>query len=540
MTFIYKIAETSLEFKQIHELNYRTFVEEIPQHERNESHRLVDKFHKENTYIICQIDSRVIGMIALRSKRPFSLDGKIGEVEKHLPVTVENPVEIRLLAVEKRYRNGRAFLGLAQALVRYCLKVGYDAALISGTVRELKLYGQLGFLPFAYMTGTEEAAFQPMYLTKKTFDAGVAGRITKPPINFLPGPATVSEGVKKAMIAEPISHRSTEFGELLKCVKEKLAVLTGANHVQMLQGTGTLANDVIAGQLSLMKGKGLICVNGEFSKRLIHHAERFNMAFDTMEVAWGRSFEACELKHLLENGSYRWLWTVHCETSTGVLNDLELLKELCSQHHIKLAIDGVSALGTVPVNLEGVAFASGVSGKGLLSYTGLSFVFHNDKIQKSKRLPRYLDLGVYAETKGIPYTQSSNLVSALNIALQRYENPETTFNKINEDARKIRVAVENAGLEILAPEAAASPAIVTIQMDEGLTAMQLGETLFLNGFNVHYESDYLRERNWLQISSMNDINAKELDAMLALLHQLVFSYRQGVDLLANDQLKGSN
>lgn len=526
MNFIYKIAETSLEFEQIHELNYRTFVEEIPQHERNESNQLVDKFHEENTYIICQKDNQVIGMIAVRSKRPFSLDGKIGEVEKHLPVEVENPVEIRLLAIEKRYRNGRAFLGLAQALIRYCLKAGYDAALISGTMREQKLYGQLGFLPFAHLTGTEEAAFQPMYLTKKTFDAGVAGRISKPAVNFLPGPATVSEEVKKAMVAEPFSHRSTEFTKLLTCVKRQLTTLTNANHVQVFQGTGTLANDVVAGQLSLIKGKGLICVSGEFSARLIDHAKRFNMKFDTLEVAWGSILSEDTLRRILGKGSYSWLWTVHCETSTGVLNDFDMLKELCAQHKIKLAIDAVSSLGTVPVNLSGVAYASGVSGKGLLSYTGLSFVFHNDDVQKSNQLPRYLDLGIYAERKGIPFTQSSNLMSALNIALQRYENPEAAFMTITVHARKVRTAVEEAGLKILAPEIYASPAIMTIPMDEGISAMQLGDALYLNGFNLHYESDYLRKRNWLQISCMNDVNTKELDAMLKLLQQLVIDYRQ--------------
>ena len=85
MSFIYKIAETALEFEQIHELNYRTFAEEIPQHDQNESRKLVDKFHDENTYIICKKDNRVVGMIAIRSERPFSLDGKIGPVEHHLP-----------------------------------------------------------------------------------------------------------------------------------------------------------------------------------------------------------------------------------------------------------------------------------------------------------------------------------------------------------------------------------------------------------------------------------------------------------------------
>ena len=121
MSFIYKIAETPSEFIQIHELNYRTFVEEIPQHQQNELNQLVDRFHDENTYIICLKDERVIGMIAVRSERPFSLDGKIGEVERHLPVTVENPVEIRLLAIERALsewaRFSRAYAGISSLLL---------------------------------------------------------------------------------------------------------------------------------------------------------------------------------------------------------------------------------------------------------------------------------------------------------------------------------------------------------------------------------------------------------------------------------------
>ena len=73
----YKIACEQDEFQQIYALNYQTFVEEIPQHEENENHILVDKFHEENTYVIAKADEEVVGMIAVRSKRPFSLDQKL-------------------------------------------------------------------------------------------------------------------------------------------------------------------------------------------------------------------------------------------------------------------------------------------------------------------------------------------------------------------------------------------------------------------------------------------------------------------------------
>lgn len=174
MTYIYRMARTSHDEEQIHKLNYETFVEEIPQHGPNEKKRLTDQFHDENTYLLCMKDSRVIGMIAVRSKRPFSLDKKIGPVESKLSTTPRHPVEIRLLSIESQYRTGRPFLGMLQALVNWCLKAGYDAAVISGTVRELKLYRQLGFVPFAEPTGTAEASFIPMVLTQETYEKGIA------------------------------------------------------------------------------------------------------------------------------------------------------------------------------------------------------------------------------------------------------------------------------------------------------------------------------------------------------------------------------
>ena len=523
MSFIYKIAETPSEFEQIHQLNYETFVEEIPQHERNESRILMDKFHEENTYIICLKNERVIGMIAVRSMRPFSLDGKIGGVEKHLSFTIENPVEIRLLAIEKKYRNGRPFLGLAQALVRYCVKGGYDIAFISGTVREQKLYGQLGFTPFAHMTGAEEAAFQPMYLTRETFDAGIAGRLSKPPINFLPGPATISEEVRTAMMADPFSHRTIEFEKLLLSVKQGLTVLTGAKYVQLLQGTGTLANDVVAAQLSVHGGKGLILVNGEFGNRLTIHASRFGMAYDTLQAEWGSGLDEKRIKEAIATGTYSWLWAVYCETSTGVLNDLDMLRETCAEYGITLAIDSVSAIGSMRVDLRGVAYASGVSGKGLLSYTGLSFVFHNNEVQSNSNLPCYLDLGAYADAAGTPYSQSSNLLSALDAALRRYEHPTEVFTQVSECAGKVRTIVETTGLTILSAEKETASAIMTLVLPEGMSATELGDNLYLNGFTVHYESSYLRDRNWLQISCMNNVPNRELDSMLKVLYILVTS-----------------
>jgi len=156
-----KIAAERWEFDAIHRLNYQTFVEEIPQHPPHPSGRLVDRFHGENTYLICVSRKTLLGMVAVRGTRPFSLDLKIPDLDAYLPPG-RRPCELRLLAVDKQHRAGRLLHRLLGAVWRYCTEQGYEVALISGTTRQLALYRHLGFVPFAAPVGSAEALFQPM------------------------------------------------------------------------------------------------------------------------------------------------------------------------------------------------------------------------------------------------------------------------------------------------------------------------------------------------------------------------------------------
>lgn len=167
-----KIADRESEFEQIHRLNYKTFVKEIPQHQENDSGLLIDKFHHENTYIICLDGDRLIGMIAARGKRPFSLDLKIPNLDSYLPENIR-VCEIRLLAIEKEYRGGFVFYEIAKKLAEYFRENNYNYAIISGTTRQQKLYKHIGFQPFYHLVGKEGALYQPMCITVELFDMGL-------------------------------------------------------------------------------------------------------------------------------------------------------------------------------------------------------------------------------------------------------------------------------------------------------------------------------------------------------------------------------
>lgn len=523
----FKIASEDWEFQQIHRLNYETFVEEIPQHSPNADRSLIDAFHEQNTYLIAVRGRRLLGMMALRDRRPFSLDRKLPNLDQYLP-SRQHPCEIRLLATTADSRHGVIFRGLANLLFRHTLEHGYDMLVISGTPRQLGIYRDMGFVPFGPLVGTGEAVYQPMYLTfesfrkhRKAFRALAAAprHRAAEPVSFLPGPVAVRPQVAAAHQRPGVSHRSPAFMCDFQATRQELCRLANADHVDILMGSGSLANDAIVAEMSLWSSAGLILSNGEFGERLIDHAARTKLRFETLQVPWGRAFERRAVEEILErDSSLRWVWAVHGETSTGVLNDLAMLKEITGVRGLRLSIDAISSLGTTPVDLRGVALASGVSGKGLAAFPGLAFVFRDASSRPASRaLPRYLDLGFYAERGGIPFTVSSNLVYALKAALEGFEG-EQHFAQLAQLAARLRGGLRALGLTPVA-ESATFPAVTTIALPTGHDSTQVGESLEEAGYLVHYRSDYLLSRNWLQICIMGACTSIMIDELCGALQE---------------------
>jgi len=531
---VFKTAAEDWEFELIHRLNYKTFVEEIAQHKAQPTHRLVDKFHSENTYLICLSGRQLAGMLAVRGARPFSLDQKLENLDTYLPAG-RKICEIRLLAVEKKFRGAQVLQGILALLWQHGIEKSYDLAIISGTPRQFKLYQHLGFVPFGPMVGSGEAQFQPMYVKLETFEAAARVFLRSSPsrafqssaINFLPGPVTIRREVRRAFEQAPESHRADAFVRDFHATKKTLCDLTGAKNLELLLGSGTLANDIVAGQLSLEKRRGLVLSNGEFGNRLIDQARRFNLDFEEVQFAWGSQFDFHRIKTLLQDVRGGWLWCTHCETSTGVLNDLARLKALCAEFDVKLCVDCISSIGTVPVDLRGVYLGTCASGKGLRAYPGLSMVFYSHDLKNNdEKIPRYLDLNYYAAQQGIPFTFSSNLLHALHAAIKRVPW-ETRFAELAERAAWLRPKLRELGFELVGDETETSPAVITIALPQSMDSVKIGTLIEESGYLLSYNSEYLKQRNWIQICIMGESSQEKLVSLLNALNRVCVKSRAG-------------
>jgi len=186
---------------------------------------------------------------------------------------------------------------------------------------------------------------------------------------------------------------------------------------------------------------------------------------------------------------------------------------------VRMCLDCVSSIGTVPLDLSDVYLASGVSGKGLASCAGLSFVFYNHEVLSSNSIPRYLDIGFYAKSEGIPFTVLSNLIYALSAALRAFDKGNR-YGELKEISKWARSQIRDMGINVIAGDDSATPALITISLPKWLSSSDLGQRLQDEGFLLHWRSQYLIERNWIQIAFMGRHSKDQLTPLFQFLSNL--------------------
>ena len=148
-------------------------------------------------------------------------------------------------------------------------------------------------------------------------------------------------------------------------------------------------------------------------------------------------------------------------------------------------------------------------------------VFYNHVLEEGdRRLPRYLDLRMYAENEGVPFTVSSNLVGALNESLKNLD-VGTKYRHNCEISNWLRRELRKEGLELLVDGERAAPCVMTVVLPRRYRSEEIGRRLEDWGFYTHYKSAYLRERNWLQICLMGEVSREVLGPLLVNLRQLL-------------------
>jgi alanine-glyoxylate transaminase / serine-glyoxylate transaminase / serine-pyruvate transaminase len=280
----------------------------------------------------------------------------------------------------------------------------------------------------------------------------------------IPGPTECDPEVLNELNRPNIPH----YGDLwldyyLKTLKKLQKIYQTNNSVYIIPSSGSGAID--ATFASLAAKKGLILNNGTFGERLSVISSHYLSEITVLQKSPGECFEIKEIEAYLEKDKYDLLAVVHGETSTGMLNHLEDLSQLCQKENILFIVDAVSTLGGVDLSVDrlGIDFCISASQKALGSIPGLSTVSISPKgwkgISSEKDIPGwYFNLRTWqryekewGDWHPFPMTLPVHLFYALNKAFDIIlkEGLEQRWARHKKVANILCTSLEESGISLL-------------------------------------------------------------------------------------------
>jgi aspartate aminotransferase-like enzyme len=250
-------------------------------------------------------------------------------------------------------------------------------------------------------------------------------------ILLTPGPATTTDSVKFAQVVPDICPREKDFGCLMEDVAEELTRLVAEPEhyaTVMFGGSGTAAVESI---LSSVVGKDTVILinNGAYGKRMCEIANAYELNFHEFTSSPQNSIDFEELETFIKgfHSKISYLAVVHHETTTGLLNDIVSIGEICRRYQIDLIVDAISSFAALPIRMKemNISYLAASSNKNLQGMPGIAFVIANkqklESLREQKSQNYYLNLFAqykyFSETRQMRFTPPVQTFYALQQAI---------------------------------------------------------------------------------------------------------------------------
>lgn len=350
---------------------------------------------------------------------------------------------------------------------------------------------------------------------------------------LLPGPTEIPVPVQQAMSRGADYHRGPEFGLAFKECLTLLQQLMGTQEdVVVLPGTGR--SGVEAAIVNVLNpGERVLAVcNGVFGDMMARIAEGYGARVVRIEGEWGRAVPPEEVEaELRRYPDARAVLVTHCESSTGVVHDIEAMGQVVRNTEAVLVVDAVSSLGGAPLKLDawGLDVVIGASQKALMNPPGLAVLGLSAKgwqrVAEGK-LPRHFwDLRqirefVRRDPPQTPHTTPTTLVYGLLEALRiiSAEGVEAAWRRHRRMADLFCRGAEGLGLSLLVPRAEErSPTVTAVRCPEGIDGKTLVRRL-RDMYNVRIGAGLRRlENTTFRVGHMGAVQEKDMILAVTLL-----------------------
>lgn len=347
---------------------------------------------------------------------------------------------------------------------------------------------------------------------------------------FTPGPLTTSLSVKQAMLHDAGSWHH-EFNALVRQLRGALLELAGVAgqgyEVIFMQGSGTFGVESVFATVIPRDGRLCILANGAYGERMVQMAACLGIPTVVLRTPEDRTPDADELRKVLaEDAAITHVAMVHCETTTGILNPLDLLGPVVRQAGRGFIVDAMSSFGAVPVDFSaaGIDFLISSPNKCLEGVPGFSFVVgRRDRLLECEGRARSLSLDLLGQWKNFEkngqfrYTPPTHAILAFAQALQELEMEGGPAARRARYARNHQMLIEGMsalGFEVYLPAEVQSFIITSFHFpsDPGFTFQAFYDRLSDKGFIIY--PGKISQADTFRIGSIGRIFEADIRALL--------------------------
>ncbi|TDA70677.1 MAG: alanine--glyoxylate aminotransferase family protein [Clostridia bacterium] len=303
-------------------------------------------------------------------------------------------------------------------------------------------------------------------------------------IILIPGPTAVPSRVLRAMGAPAINHRGPEFRELIVEVTAGLKqVYQTANDVLILTASGTGGMEAAVANFLSPGDKALVVSIGSFGDRFVKICRAFGVEAEILAYEWGQAANPQDVADRLAADTAHKIKAVlvqQNETSTGVLNDIQAIAAARGDHPALLIVDAISGLVAAELLTDAWGLDVVISGsqKAFMIPPGLAMVSVSPRAweaaEKCTNSRYYFDLKEakkFLEKGETPFTPAVSVLFGLRESLRMLADEGLAAAQERHALYRdmVRSGVRALDLELLADDAAASPAVTAVKVPAGLT-----------------------------------------------------------------------
>lgn len=299
----------------------------------------------------------------------------------------------------------------------------------------------------------------------------------------IPGPTPLPERVVRSAARPMVDHRGPDFKLVVEEVVAGVRRVFGTEHDLLIytsSGSGGLESAVA--NLVSPGDQVVACVAGNFGERFAAIADAYGCDVVRLEVEWGEPVEPDDLRVTLRaHPDTRLVLLTHNETSTGLTNPLAELARVVHEAGCLLAVDGVSSVGSMPIDVDanGIDVAVTGSQKGFMAPPGVCFLTVSPgawEANAAAKAPRaYFDWGPTAKAVkegATPYTPAISVLYAVQEGLRMMaeEGLHEVYARHRRIADGVAAGLQAMGFQLFAAEGYRSAVVTAAIPPDGLPA----------------------------------------------------------------------